>query len=293
MLYISLRQYEYVVAVVEARSLTAAAARLHVSQPSLSVAITRVEDALGQKIFVRNKGASIVITPFGHRFAERARKLLELAHDIEQRGDERRSFVLGCFEDIAPWYLAPIVDKLESDFPTTSFRGLEGGFSGLARDVAEGRVDIAISYDIGFAGNFEQQKLRQVTPVAFVPFGHPLARLSSVELQQVAEHPVILSSEDLSEGYIQSLFDSLELSLKTAHRTSSLELMRSLAAHGKGVGISYSCPPGNTSYDGRPLITVPISTPCASADLVLFWSNLRDDSEDFGRIRKAIAGFFC
>ena len=47
MLYISLRQYEYIVAVAEAGSLTRAAEHLNVSQPSLSVAITRVEERLG------------------------------------------------------------------------------------------------------------------------------------------------------------------------------------------------------------------------------------------------------
>lgn len=292
MLYISLRQYEYVVAVAEAQSLTTAAARLHVSQPSLSVAITRVEKVLGREIFRRAKGAAIVVTPFGHRFAERARRLLDMARDIEQRGDEGRPFVLGCFEDIAPWYLAPVVETLERDFPATGFRGLEGRFSGLARDVAEGRVDIAISYDIGFSGAFGRRKLRTVAPVAFVSCDHPLAGAPSVGLEEIAEHPVILSSEELSEGYIQSLFEALGLAPKIGHRTSALELMRSFAAHGKGVGISYSRPPGALSYDGRPLVTIPISTPGAAADLFLFWSGLREDSQEFGPILDTIAGLF-
>ena len=52
MLYISLRQYEYIVAVAEAGSLTRAAEHLNVSQPSLSVAITRVEERLGALLFL-------------------------------------------------------------------------------------------------------------------------------------------------------------------------------------------------------------------------------------------------
>ena len=105
MLYITLRQYQYVVAVADAGSLTGAAAILHVSQPSLSVAITRVEVKLGHQVFIRGKGATIALTPFGHRFVEQARDLLLAATAIEQFSDAARPFVLGCFEDIAPWYL--------------------------------------------------------------------------------------------------------------------------------------------------------------------------------------------
>ena len=95
MLYISLRQYEYVIAVAEAGSLTRAAERLNVSQPSLSVAITRVEERLGALLFVRRKGSAIGITPYGHRVIEKARDLLERADRIEQGPDQARPFVVG------------------------------------------------------------------------------------------------------------------------------------------------------------------------------------------------------
>lgn len=60
--------------------------------------------------------------------------------------------------------------------------------------------------------------------------------------------------------------------------------MRSLAAHGFGIGISYSCPPGDISYDGRPLVTVPISTPEAATQIVLLWSRLREPDPNFSQI---------
>lgn len=289
MLYITLRQYEYIVAVAETCSLTDAAARLSVSQPSLSVAITRVEETIGKKIFDRRKGAVIVVTPFGHRFVERARTLLGMASDIELGRDTTRPFVLGCFEDIAPWYLAPALENLGSRFPAITFQGLEGRFSGLASDVANGRVDVAITYDIGFEGRFKSKKLREVAPFAFLSCDHPLAKQPSLDLAQLADHPVILFSEDLSEGYLRNLFDELRLLPQVAHRAASLEMMRSLAAHGSGVGISYSRPPGNVSYDGKPLVTIPISTPNATAGIILLWSALREEDAQFREILETIA----
>ncbi|MBB6014544.1 DNA-binding transcriptional LysR family regulator [Aquamicrobium lusatiense] len=292
MLSITLRQYEYVVAVAEARSVTAAAARLHVSQPSLSVAISRVEAILGERIFLRRKGSVIVVTPFGHRLVERAGQLLALARGLEGGAEAARPVVLGCFEDIAPWYLAPLLDRLEARVPGLSFRGQEGRFASLARDLAEGRVDVVLSYDIGFDARFERRKLRSVEPVAFLRQGHPLADLPAVTLEQLAAHPLILSSEGLSETYVQSLFEALGLTPQIAHRASSLELMRSFAAHGKGIGISYSNPPGSLSYDGGALVTRPIASPSAAADLFLFWSALRSDRPDLRPILSAITGFF-
>lgn len=288
MLYNTLRQYEYIVAVAKAGSLTDAAALLHVSQPSLSVAITRVEQKLGQPIFVRRKGAAIQITPFGHLVVNKARNLLELAVEIESGPNETPPFVVACFEDIAPWYLVSTLEKLKARFPSIKFQGQEGRFSNLAIDLAEGRVDIVISYPIGFEGKFEHRKIREIKPVAFLSMDHPLSAQPSVEIEELINYPLILSTEDLSEGYIRSFFDKFQLVPNIAQRATSLEMMRSLAAHGVGVGISYSHPPSNISYDGKPIMTVPISSPQATADIVLLWSGLREVDQQFGEILDAL-----
>jgi DNA-binding transcriptional LysR family regulator len=278
MLYLTLRQYQYVVAVADASSMTDAALALNVSQPSLSVAITRVEARLDRKIFVRRKGATISITPFGYQFVEQARDLLHNATAIEQLGRAARPFVLGCFEDIAPWYLTKALYALRLNFPAMSFEGREGRFSQLASDISEGRIDLAISYDIGFDDTFLRQKIKDVAPVAFVSPTHPLATFSTLSLHQLTQHPLILSAEELSLGYVMRIFEEAGLKMNVEHRTASLEMMRSLAAQGTGVGVSYSNPPSAISYDGQPLVTIPISAPEAVADIVLVQSNLVEPS---------------
>jgi DNA-binding transcriptional LysR family regulator len=289
MLYNTLRQYEYIVAVAETKSLTDAAARLHVSQPSLSVAITRVEQRLGKQIFVRRKGTSIEITPYGHKLVEHARNLLKLATTIEQGPEVAPPFVIGCFEDIAPWYLAPALETLKNAFPREIFQGRAGRFSDLASDLAEGRADIVISYDIGFEGKFERHRIKKITPVAFLAADHPLSVKPSVELEELINHPLILSNEDLSEGFMRNLFTAMRLSPTVAQRATSLEMMRSLAAHGIGIGISYSQPPSNTSYDGKPLVTIPITSPQAATEISLLWSSLRETDPQFMEIMNVLA----
>lgn len=284
MLYNTLRQYEYIVAVAEAGSLTDAASLLHVSQPSLSVAITRVEQKLGQQLFVRRKGAPIQITPFGHLIVGKARDLIHLASEIELGPEEAPPFVLGCFEDIAPWYLVSSMERLKASFPLITFEGREGRFSNLAADLAQGRADLVISYDIGFEGKYERRKIKEIKPVAFLSVDHPLSTQPSIEIEELTNYPLILSTEDLSVGFIRSLFDKSRQTPDIANRATSLEMMRSMAAHGVGVGISYSYPPSDISYDGRPIVTVPISSPQASADIVLLWSTLREIEPQFSEI---------
>ncbi|MBE9637261.1 LysR family transcriptional regulator [Salipiger mangrovisoli] len=288
MLYNTLRQYEYLIAVAELGSLTDAARRLNVSQPSLSVAITQIEERLGTRLFLRRKGAPVEITPQGHRILARVRDLLDLARGIEAFSDQPAPFVVGCFEDLAPLKLAQALETLRLAFPSCTFEGTEGRFSDLAAGLEEGRIDLVISYDVGFAGRFERRVLKTVLPVAFLAPDHPLAQQAMVTLEDLAAHPLIFFSEELSEGFMTALFKGLRLSPTVGHKVRSLEMMRSLAAHGAGVGISYSCPPSDICYDGRPLVTVPISTQGAATEIALIWSRLREVDAQFERFIAAL-----
>lgn len=288
MLSLTLRQYGYVVAAADAGSLTKAAEMVNVSQPSLSVAISRVEDHLGQRIFVRRNGAATTLTPFGQGFVSKARQLLTEARALETprgRGVDT-PFTLACFEDIAPWYLAAATAtaRLRAELPTTPFAMREGRFAALATDLLRGRADIALSYDLGFDARFERAPFATVAPSVFVAPDHPLAAKKTVALADLADAHLVLFSEDLSFGHMMALFKRVGLRVTVAHRAASLEMMRSLAAHGAGIGFSYSAPPLGTSYDGATLVTVPVSSPEATADIALIWSTLNDRHHHFARI---------
>lgn len=290
MLYNTLRQYEYILAVADAGSLTEAARQLNISQPSLSVAITRVEERLGQAVFARRKGAALEITPFGHGFVEEARGLLKHAQEIEFGTGAPAPFRFACFEDIAPWYLAATLKTLQAQFPDRVFEGTENRFAGLAEDLSQGRADLALSYNVGFDGAFSTRTIKTISPVVFLSTDHPLAARQSIALEELENHPLLLSSEDLSEGYVRNLFEARSLKPKVVARAASLESMRSLAAHGTGIGFSYACPPSSHSYDGHALVTLPVSSPEATAEIVLAWSALRTTDQAFMDIVEFIAG---
>ncbi len=273
MLCLTLRQLEYVTAVAREGSLSGAALALHVSQPALSVALAQVEVRLGQTLFVRRKGARLTLTPFGREFITKAEDLLARAGQLEDPAAIRRklagTLTLGCFEDLAPVYLAPLLRRLRVALPGVALRWRTADFETLAQAMLDGGVDLALTYDLGLDASFERSVVGQVIPQAFVAPGRPPDRDGSISLRELAEHPLILFEEGLSIRHVLGLFRRQNLTPRVAHRVRSLELMRSLAAHGEGVGISYTRPPAAQSYDGSALSVLPIVDPEAAEALIL------------------------
>ncbi|WP_406871912.1 LysR family transcriptional regulator [Aminobacter sp. P9b] len=273
MLYITLRQLEYVVAVARAGSLTVAAQQVNVSQPALSVALSQVEDHLRQKLFIRRKGAPVTLTGFGRLFLADAEALLADAARLESPGGlgQRRlqRIMLGVFDDLAPAHLAPLLRLLRARFPEVEIRTRVATFEGLAESLLGGDIDLALTYDLGLDASFHRELYAQVSPQAWFQPDDPLAKASEVTLADLADRPLILSDQGLSIRHMLGLFRSIGVTPNIVHRAASTEVLRSLAANGEGVGISYTNPVGTLSYDGKPLARVPIADAQAREPIVL------------------------
>jgi len=270
MLYVSLRQLEYVVAIARAGSMKAAADALHVSQPSLTVALNKVEDHLGQCLFLRTQGKSLSITTYGQNFVARAQALLDEAADLTKGGaGQSDQLVIGFFTDLAPRWIGPVLRALAEALPSVRLDHRIGDFSTIARDLEGGVLDLAITYDIGLDARFIKHPWKRVQPSAFLAEGHPLATTRDIALADLSGQPLILSDEGLSAQHFLNRFHAAGLSPIVRHRTRALEVMRALAANGEGIGLSYTTPPSKAAYDGKRLISRPIrDTSCEEAILL-------------------------
>jgi DNA-binding transcriptional LysR family regulator len=290
MLYLSLRQLEYVVAVAHAGSLTVAAQQVNVSQPALSVAITQVEAHLGQRLFLRRKGAPVVLTGFGRLFLADAEALLADAARLETPGALRlrrlERITLGIFEDLAPTYLAPLLRLLRERFQDVEIRTRVATFEALAEAVLAGQIDLALTYDLGLDASFQRELYARVLPQAWFPPDDPLAGRNEIRLEDIAERPLILSDQGLSIRHMLGLFRPLGLVPHVAHRAASVEVLRSLAANGEGVGVSYTSPAGMVSFDGKPLARARIADAHAEEPIVLVYCG--DQPAPLPEIRAAI-----
>lgn len=273
MLHVSLRQLEYVVAVGKAGSLSTAAAELRVSQPALSVAITQVEERVGEILFLRRKGVAITLTAFGRLFLDEAEALLAQADALERPGrlsaKKQASVTLGILDELAPRWLAPTLVLLRTSLPDTEIRTRAISFDLLAEALLSGRVDIGLTYDLGLDATFQRDLLMHAAPGIWVPPDDALAARSDVSLEDIADRPLILSDQDLSIRHMLGLFRRVGLTPVVRHRAASIELLRSLAANGEGTGLSYTNPPGLLTYDGKPITRCAISDRFAIEPVVL------------------------
>lgn len=273
MLRLTLRQLEYVTAIADCGAITEAAARLNVSQPSLSVALAQVEAQIGMALFIRRKGAPLALAPQAHAFLDRAREVLDLAATLEDPRHLRAAGAgrlrLGVFQDLAPQWLPMALRALKRDCPDLQVTPFAADFARLAEDLREGRLDMAISYDLGLDASVRRQALGDAVPHAYVAARHVLARRPQLRLADLATEPLILFEEGLSIRHMLRLFQEQGLRPLVRHRVATLEIMRSLAAHGEGVGISYTHAPQGFAYDGTPVVARPIIDPAAAEPVVL------------------------
>ncbi|QYK41977.1 MAG: LysR family transcriptional regulator [Paracoccaceae bacterium] len=273
MLHVTLRQLEYIVAVARAGSVSAAAAQLNVSQPALSVAIGQVERRVGERLFLRRKGAATVLTGSGRLFVQDAELLLADAARLDrplhlsQRPPQR--ITLGILEELAPRWMAPFLVCLRTAFPGTVARIVPVSFDRQAEDLLSGAIDLGLTYELGLDATFRRDLFARVSPAIWVAPDDPIAGQASAGLAEIAGRALILSDQDLSIQHMLGMFRGIGVTPKVRHRVPSVEVMRSLAANGEGTGISYTDPPGTLTYDGKSVARVRVRDPAAEESVVL------------------------
>lgn len=260
MLSLTLRQVEYAVAVARHGGMSAAADALNISQPALSVALAQLEAGLGAALFLRRSGGRLQPSPFGHRWLVEAEAGLgQMRRLSDPSALSSFPLRLALFEDLAPSCLAPLLALVARQAPGLRLEPRLMGFEALLAALRDGLVDHALTWDLGLESDIDRQVMAQVPPHAVMAADHPLAGQDRLCLRDLAEAPLILTDQGLSVGHMRGLFSRAGLVPRIAHRTATLDLMRSFAANGLGVGLSYTNPAPRQSPDGQPLVTRPIT----------------------------------
>ncbi|MEN5035066.1 LysR family transcriptional regulator [Pseudomonas sp. TWI929] len=269
----TLRQLRYALAAAKHGNLTTAAMELHVSQPSISAAITELEEVLGQSIFIRQRGLGISLTPFGRTVMVQARRVLAEAQTFAEihanAGECVGELVVGCFEDLAPYCLPQIVRRMQEACPRVTVDMRDGSFDYVGKRLSEGAIELAITYDLGLPPNTQCTPLCQLTAQVLLAADHPLAKEPRVSLKALAEYTLVVTDQAQSWQHVLDLFSFYDLSPAVVHRVRTFELQRSLVANGFGVALIYTRPFGDRSYDGQALVCRPTEEKLPTHSIVL------------------------
>ena len=288
----TLNELRYIVAVANERNFGRAAAKCFVSQPALSVAIQKLEEELGTRLFERGK-SEVTVTPVGERVVEQAQRVLEEAarlREIAQAG--RNPLVgtlrLGVIHTIAPYLLPDLIPALHDRAPQMPLDIEENLTENLEPALKSGHIDAAIlAFPFappGIVTEFLYEEPFQVV----VPQGHKWAKRRSVRPDELAaEHTILLGIGHCFRDQILDACPELNRSGSPGTRTNSLETVRNMVASGLGVSVL----PRDAltpKYHSRLVVPVPFARPAPSRRIALAYRKSFPRPEAVAAIREAV-----
>ncbi len=231
---------EQFLVVARTGNMTRAAGELHLSQSALSRSLQRLEDQVGQALFVRQPRA-MVLTETGELLVGRAREILKLVEEtcVEVAEVGRRGRVrLGAIPTIAPYFLPRVLASFAAARPEVAVTVQEDTTDQLMRRCLHGEVDLAV-VALPIAGRgLEVEPLFSEELYLVVPPGHPLAEAEDVTAGVVGGYPFVMLNEAhcLSES-IASFCRRQLVQPVAVERTSQLTTVQELVALDHGVSM--------------------------------------------------------
>jgi LysR family hydrogen peroxide-inducible transcriptional activator len=236
----TLRQLQYVVAVADKLSFRRAAEECHVSQPSLSAQLAQLEDALGVRLFERDR-RRVLLTSAGAQLVDRARRLLvdaDMLVDAAKRAGDALAGALniGVIPTIAPYFLPSITPAVREKYPSLQLLWTEDKTDVLVRSLEAGTLDAAVLALEAPLGNLEREPIARDPFVLVTAPDHPLgAKRSPLTAADVRGENVLL----LDDGHCfreQALsFCQNAGAQELQFRATSLPTLVQMVAGGAGV----------------------------------------------------------
>ncbi len=258
-----LRALAYAVAVADAGSISGAARRLRLSQPSISEAIAACEGEFGYSLFVRHHARGVSLTPAGARVLAEARALLAHAEDFSHSAramgrDPAGEITVGCFVSIAPRFVPSLLAGFREAFPRVHVAVEEGDHDAVLDGLIEGRTEVAFAYDYALRGSLHAERLAHLPPHAVLPVTHRLAKRATLKLSELAEEPFLLLDLPQSRDYFLGLFRAAGHEPRIGFRSRSIEMVRGMVAAGHGWSILNIVPRSPYATDGRRIVALPL-----------------------------------
>ena len=242
----TLTELKYIVAVARERHFGKAADACFVSQPTLSVAVKKLEEELDVKLFERSAN-EVTVTPLGEEIVRQAQSVLEQAaniKDIAKRGKDplAGSLKLGVIYTIAPYLLPDLVRQVITRTPQMPLMLQENFTVKLLEMLRTGEIDCAILAEPFPDAGLALAPLYDEPFFAAVPRSHPLAQQSSVTTDELKnETMLLLGNGHCFRDHVLEVcpefarFSSNAEGIRKSFEGSSLETIKHMVAAGMGI----------------------------------------------------------
>jgi LysR family hydrogen peroxide-inducible transcriptional activator len=274
----TLTELKYIVTLAQERHFGRAAEKCFVSQPTLSVAIKKLESELEVAIFERSKSA-VRVTPLGERIVAQAQRVLEEARGIKElasAGKDQLSTPLriGAIFTIGPYLFPHLVPQLHRRVPTMPLY-LEENYTGvLRRQLRDGELD-AIIVALPFTEpDVVTRVLYDENFVVVLPHSHPWCQRDAIEPEMLADEDLLMLGEghcfrDQVFEFCPDLSRKHHTRLGSVTEGSSLETLKHMVA--TGLGITVLPESAISNIDHNLVTTKPFTSPAPYRSVALAW----------------------
>ncbi len=309
----TLTELKYIVAVARERHFGKAAEACFVSQPTLSVAIKKLEEELELKLFERN-ASEVAVTPLGEEIVRQAQIVLEQAaaiKEIAKRGKDPLAgpLRLGVIYTIGPYLLPDLVRQVIERTPQMPLMLQENLTAKLLEQLRLGEIDCAILAEPFPDTNLAIAPLYDEPFVAVVPVNHALVQQDEITADQLKQETMLLlgTGHCFRDHVLEvcpefARFSNDAEGIRKSFEGSSLETIRHLVAAGMGVTLvprlsvpnsalgpgARALPPGSGPGDASYLRYLPFAGEPPMRRVVLAWRRSFTRYEAIAALRNAI-----
>jgi LysR family hydrogen peroxide-inducible transcriptional activator len=287
---VTLTELRYIVAVARERHFGRAAEASFVSQPTLSVAVKKLEEELGVMLFERGPG-EVTITPAGQKIVAQAQRVLEEASRIKDLAAAGRdplagALRLGAIYTIGPYLLPKLIPILRRVAPAMQLHIQENFTHRLADALKSGEVDvilIALPFD---EPGIDTRAVYDEPFFVAVPKGHPWEGRKRVTAEELTRESLLL----LGEGHCfrDQVLEFCHTPRTRAIEGGSLETIRQMVASGVGVTVLPATSVNPTPAAADLIRILPFGKPVPSRRVGLAWRRSFPRPEAVEALRKAI-----
>ncbi len=293
----TLTELKYIVAVAREKHFGHAAEACFVSQPTLSVAVKKLEDELDVKLFERGAN-EVSVTPLGEQIVRQAQQVIEQAaaiKEIAKRGKDPVSgpLRLGIIYTIGPYLLPDLVRIAIDRVPQMPLMITENFTAKLLESLRTGEIDCAIMAEPFPDTGLAIAPLYDEPFLAAVPKSHPLAKRKSVTAEELKnETMLLLGTGHCFRDHVLEVcpeyarFSSDAEGIRKSFEGSSLETIKYMVASGMGVTV---VPQLSVPKDAQPHVKyIRFADPVPTRRVVLAWRRTFPRYEAIAALRNAI-----
>lgn len=276
----TLTELRYIVTLAQEQHFGRAAERCHVSQPTLSVGVKKLEDELGVMIFERSKSA-VRTTPVGEGIVAQAQKVLESAQGIRELAQVGKNQLaaplrVGAIYTVGPYLFPHLIPQLHRVAPQMPLY-IEENFTHVLRDkLRNGELD-AIIIALPFQEADVLTKALYDEPfTVLMPANHPWTAKTSIDSALLNDKSLLL----LGEGHCfrdqvleacPTLGKGGEINKHTTVESSSLETIRHMVASGLGISVLPLSAMDSHHYAPGVIAVRPLTPPVPFRTVAIAW----------------------